>query len=75
MKRIVVDGWKVDFNKVGFTKLLRYELGYRLSVAKGLTDGLLEGQPVILEVDDSKLEQVISELEGLRATFHMDEES
>ncbi len=69
MKRIVVSGWKTGFNKIGFTKFLRAEFGHSLSTAKGITDGVLKYQPVTLEIDDVRLERILSELTELRAEF------
>jgi len=74
MKRIVVHGWKINFDKVGFTKLLRNEFGYSLSEAKGITDGVLEKKSVTLEMEDYRLQGTASKLEKLRASFDVDAE-
>jgi ribosomal protein L7/L12 len=66
MKRVVVCGGKLNFNKIGFTKFLRAEFGYSLSEAKGMTDGLLNHRSVIFEIADDQLEE-------LRADFRMEE--
>jgi len=43
-------GWQVGFNKVEFTKLMKEEVGLSLSDAKRITDRLLAGETVIVEV-------------------------
>jgi len=73
MTKIVVYDGDLGFNKVGFTKFLR-QFGYSLSAAKNITDGLLEGRPVTLEIEDGELGRIHSELEALRAKFRLDGE-
>ena len=65
MKRIVVFGWKLNFDKIGFTKFMRAEFGYSLSEAKGMTDGLLEHRLVTFEIAEDQLKRVVLELEEL----------
>jgi hypothetical protein len=73
MKRVVVFGWKLNFNKIGFTEFLRAEFGYSLTEAKGMTDGLLEGRSVVFEIAGDQLERVVSELDELRADYRVEE--
>jgi hypothetical protein len=74
MKRIIVYDWKIGFDKVGFTKFLRAEFGYSLTVAKGFTDRLLEHEPVAIDIEEDRLEGIVSKLEELRAEFRLDHE-
>jgi hypothetical protein len=64
-----VYGWKVNFDKVSFTKFLRKEFGYSLSVAKDITDGILEEKAVTLEMEENGVQRIAVELEKLRASF------
>jgi hypothetical protein len=73
MKRIVVFGWKLNFNKIGFTKFLRAEFGYSLSDSKGMTDGLLEYRSIIFEIVEDQLKRIVAELEELRTDFRVEE--
>jgi ribosomal protein L7/L12 len=67
METIVIFGWKVGFQKVGFTKLLRHELGYSLSEAKSKTDAVLENQRIELRVHKAEVGQVLVKLNQLGA--------
>jgi ribosomal protein L7/L12 len=67
MKTIVIFGWKVGFQKVEFTKLLRHELGYSLSEAKFKTDAVLENQHIELRLHKAEIEQVLFKLNQLGA--------
>ncbi len=72
MKRIVVYGWMVNFDKVGFTKFLAEEFRYLLSVAKNITDGILEEKAVTLQIEEDRVQVVALKLEDLRASFNVD---
>jgi ribosomal protein L7/L12 len=69
MKRLVLCGWNVGFNKVGLTKLLRGTIGYSLSEAKAITDTVLKNQTVGINIPDEQLEAVVSELTDLGVKF------
>jgi hypothetical protein len=66
-RNLVIDGWRVGFNKVAFTKLLQQELNLSLSVAKGMTDQVLEGKSVAISVANEDKERVASLAQGLGA--------
>ncbi len=50
MTKIVFYKLQPDFNKIGFYRLLRKELGYSLSTAKRALDILVEGEIVEIEI-------------------------
>ena len=62
MGKIVLCGWNTGFNKVAHTQLLQAELGYSLSRAKSVTDAVVEGQSVTIEVADDQIERLAFEL-------------
>jgi len=47
---LFIEGWKIGFNKVAFTKMLQQELHFSLTVAKGMTDQILEGRKLAVNV-------------------------
>jgi ribosomal protein L7/L12 len=63
--RIVLSGWNPGFNKVGLTKLLRAQLGHSLRRAKTVTDAVLEGQLVTVEVADGEAKKFINQINSL----------
>ena len=65
MKRVVFSGWNVGFKKVGLTKLLRYDYGYSLSRAKAVTDSILDGKSVALEISENPFDEIVSKLTDL----------
>ena len=73
MGKIVLHGWNTGFNKVAHTKLLRTELSYSLAQAKSITDALMDGQSVTIEVADDQIERLAIELNELGAKCRVDE--
>jgi hypothetical protein len=71
MKKITLSGWNVGFDKIGLTKLLRTEFGYSLGHAKSVTDAVLEGQPVTLELGDDQIEGMTSKLNRLGVNYEI----
>jgi hypothetical protein len=71
--KIILYGWKSGFNKVAHTNLLRTELGYSLAQSKSITDTVLDGQSVTIEVADDKIERLAFELNELGAKCRVDE--
>ena len=53
MTPVVVDGWEPGFEKIKFTHLLMDRAGWGLADAKHATDGLLNGDPVLLAFDSA----------------------
>jgi ribosomal protein L7/L12 len=73
VKRIVVFGWKLNFNKIGFTKFLRSEFNSSLSEAKGMTDNLLEGRTITFEISEDDSSRIVKDLDKLLADFRVEE--
>ena len=69
MTKVIVSGWKRGFEKVKFTGLLQASLGYSLSGAKQLTDVVLDGGMIELQVPDSAAEQILSAIDGLGVEY------
>ena len=66
MTKVAVIGWKPGLNKIELTKTLQRDLSLSLRSAKSLTDQILEGERVEIEVDDSGIESdVVGELRRL----------
>ncbi len=73
MKKIVISGWEAGFQKIGFTKLFRSELGYSLKSAKETTNAILEGQSIFIEVIDRRYKELVCRLTELGARVGLDE--
>lgn len=73
MRKIVILGWNVGFEKVGFTNLFRSELGFSLKSAKATTDSVLEGHSVFIEVTDERYKTMACRLTELGAKIGSDE--
>ena len=65
MTELVVHGWKIGFQKVSMTKLLREEFGYSLSEAKAITDSILENKQVRLPCPNLPEEVTLARLRAL----------
>jgi ribosomal protein L7/L12 len=48
--KLIIDGWKIGFEKIQFTKMLREELGLGLLEAKTITDTVLDRKRVELRI-------------------------
>jgi predicted nucleic acid-binding protein len=72
MKTVTISGWKVGFQKVRFTELLRGELGYSLSKAKAATDDVLDYRHLELAVPDAAVDRLMARLSDLGAEVHQD---
>lgn len=57
MPKIVLGSWREGLEKVSLSKIQMSMLGKSLSEAKGNVDSLLDGEKVIIEVDDMDLAQ------------------
>ena len=66
--------YREGFNKVTNTKLLKDNLGYRLADAKDVTDRILKGEKVALQIEET---EVINQLgkNGLDVTFEYEKEN
>jgi hypothetical protein len=68
-KTIIVSGWHIGFDKVGLTKLFRYDYGYSLSKAKTVTDSVLDGKAVTIENPDDRVEEFVMKLDRLGVIY------
>jgi len=73
MKTVTVSGWKVGFQKIGFTEMLRKDFGYSLSAAKAATDGVLDNHALELRVAEPECERLAPRLRELGAAFSVEE--
>jgi ribosomal protein L7/L12 len=64
---LFVEGWNAGFNKIAFTKLLQVGLGLSLSQAKSLTDQILEGAQVKIDVPPNQLSKLTNSAKSLGA--------
>lgn len=55
---LLIEGWQKGFNKVGFTKMLQEEFDLSLTIAKGMTDQILENKPLAINVAEIDIERV-----------------
>jgi ribosomal protein L7/L12 len=62
---MILSSWNIGFAKIDFTKVLRSELGYSLQRAKTVTDAILDGHSVTIELRDDQVEEMASKLKGL----------
>jgi hypothetical protein len=69
VKTIILSGWNTGFNKVGLTKLLRYDYGYSLSNAKTVTDSVLDGKAVTIENSDDRVDEFVMKLDRLGVIY------
>jgi hypothetical protein len=67
MTTVLISGWKVGLQKVQFTQLLQRELGYSLSGAKDVTDAVVEGEAVELQVPECGVERLLLAMTQLGA--------
>ncbi|GEM_PF-3241789 len=68
MTKIVFYKWQPGFDKIGFYRLLRKELGYSLATAKKTVDLLMEGKTIEIELTSPELaEQILRQAEQLGA--------
>lgn len=66
-RTIVISGWELGFQKVKFTELLRYALGYSLSEAKARTDAVLNNHQVEIDFEESKSSELLAKVRALGA--------
>jgi ribosomal protein L7/L12 len=70
MRRIVVTGRNIVFQKVEFTKTLKLELGCSLSEAKGMTDAVVDRKPIQVDLPEEQFDRVSDRFSKLGAVFH-----
>ena len=59
MATVEITGWRVGFNKVACTEIVRAASGLSLSDVKGITDGVLEGKPQRVAVPSNDIAQCL----------------
>ena len=55
MKKVLIQNWKENFDKVLFTKIQMELLNIRLKEAKNNTDTLIDSDILIIEVEDDAI--------------------
>ena len=64
---LTISGWRIGFNKVEFTKMLKAEFGLGLTDAKTITDRILNQELVELQVDLEGYERIAKRATDLGA--------
>jgi len=57
MRELVIQGWRVGFDKIKLTKVLRAEFGMSLLEGKSITDKVLDNEQVRISLDDHALDE------------------
>jgi hypothetical protein len=65
MKIVRIHSWNYGFEKVNFTELLMSECGLTLKPAKSITDKILEGEIVEIQLSDEQPYNVIEKMKQL----------
>jgi len=60
MPRVHVTGWRYGMQKISTTKVLRFHLGLGLSEGKGLTDAILDGRELWLDVESAAAAEALA---------------
>jgi len=71
--RVKISGWRIGLNKVGMTNSVRLNTGLSLSEAKAVTDAVLSGETVSVQVPTANAVSFVEQLTTLGAIAHMDE--
>ena len=66
-KQISIVGSRMGFRKISFNWLLRRHCGFSLSEAKHAVDSILEGNVLLIEIDDENKEEFLADAEKLGA--------
>jgi hypothetical protein len=72
LRKIILYGWNIGFNKVAHTKLLCAELGYSLLQAKSITDSVVDRKSVTIELADDRVQRLALELNELGVKCRVD---
>ena len=67
MMTVLLSGWNAGFNKIGFTRLMQQVLGYSLTEAKRVTDTIVDGEMVTVQVSEIQADRVIASMSELGA--------
>ena len=67
MTTVLISGWHYGFQKVAFTRLMKSEMGLTLRPAKTITDRILDGETVELQVQDDQVEHLLEAMTDLGA--------
>ena len=55
MPKLSIIGWNDGLQKVSMTKILRSKSGLGLKESKAVTDAVLDGEVIDLEIEDSEI--------------------
>ncbi|MGH8027351.1 MAG: ribosomal protein L7/L12 [Pseudoxanthomonas sp.] len=72
MKRVLITGWVIGFNKIETNKVLRSHLGYSLREAKDAVDAILLGTVIEFDLPGDQALQICAQLEKLNATCRIE---
>ena len=61
MAAVKVQGWRVGFNKVECTKIIRAATGLGLAEAKAITDAIADGDTQLIHVVDAATPQKLAD--------------
>lgn len=76
MAVLKIVGWRAGLQKIPMTKLLREKLGINLAHAKGITDDVLKGKRIFINLDErEKAESLADELFEIGAIVKIEHES
>ena len=74
MAVLMIAGWRAGLRKVGMTKALRQRLKMDLSGAKTITDEVLDGKTISLEIEDrEEARSLAAELAALGAIVKIED--
>ncbi len=62
---LTIEGWREDFLKISFTKLLQREAAFGLADAKRATDEVLDNKPIRVRVPTDRRDGFIAEAKAL----------
>ena len=68
MTTVEITGWRVGFNKIACTKIVRAASGLGLADGKRITDGVLAGTPQLIAVrSDDMAQRLVRDLTEIGA--------
>jgi ribosomal protein L7/L12 len=71
MKSIEFFGWSTGMKKIPFYRMLHHDTGIGLKEAKDIKDSIVDGDKVILEVEDSIAESIVQKSIVLGVNCHI----
>lgn len=68
MAKVLFKGWNCALKKMSLTKLFQQKANLSLSIAKGKTDALVNGETFIVEIEDiEQTEELVREATAIGA--------